>query len=205
MTGTIAGMADTASYVESLFRDGIETQKKALAVLREPIVEAAERAVCCLSKGGKILCCGNGGSAAEAQHFSSELINRFEKDRRGLAAVTLTADTSTLTSVANDSRYEEVFARQVQAIGQSGDLLLAISTSGNSANVNQAIQAGHDVNAGVIALSGKDGGKMASLLNADDTEIRVPSESTARIQEIHLLVLHSLCGLIDLHFCNGQA
>jgi D-sedoheptulose 7-phosphate isomerase len=151
----------------------------------------------CLRAGGKVLSCGNGGSAADAQHFSSELLNRFEMERPGLAAFALTTDSSTLTSIANDYAYGEIFAKQVRAIGAAGDVLLAITTSGNSDNVNRAVAAAHERGLRVLALSGRDGGAMARLLRADDVEIRVPAESTARIQETHLVVIHCLCDLLD--------
>ena len=146
---------------------------------------------------GTIMSCGNGGSAADSQHFSSELLNRFEMERPGLPAIALTTDSSTLTSVANDYAYDEIFAKQVSALGRANDVLLAISTSGNSDNVNRAIAAAHDRGMQVVALSGRDGGRMAGLLSDDDVEIRVPAERTARIQEIHLVVIHCLCDLID--------
>jgi D-sedoheptulose 7-phosphate isomerase len=157
----------------------------------------------CLLGGGKVLSIGNGGSAGDAQHFSSEMLNRFEMERPGLPAIALTTDSSTLTSIANDYSYDQVFSKQVNALGQQGDILLAISTSGNSTNVNRAIQAAHDREMQVIALSGKQGGDMASLLTADDVEIRVPSDSTARIQEVHLLAIHCICDLVD-HQLLGQ-
>jgi D-sedoheptulose 7-phosphate isomerase len=147
--------------------------------------------------GGKILACGNGGSAGDAQHFSAELLNRFERERPGLPAVALTTDTSTLTSIANDYAYAEIFAKQVRALGTAGDVLLAISTSGNSENVNRAIAAAHERGLRVLALSGRAGGAMAGLLADSDVEIRVPADSTARIQETHLLVIHCLCDLVD--------
>ncbi len=150
-----------------------------------------------MMEGGKTLSCGNGGSAADAQHFSSEMLNRFDRERSGLPAFALTTDSSTITSIANDYDYEEIFAKQVRALGQPGDVLLAISTSGASPNVNAAIEAAHEREMYVIALSGKNGGRMAALLSDDDKEIRVPSETTARIQEVHLLVIHCLCDLID--------
>jgi len=150
-----------------------------------------------LRNDGKILSCGNGGSAGDAQHFSSELLNRFERERPGLPAIALTTDSSTLTSIANDYAYEEIFAKQVRALGKAGDVLLAISTSGNSANVNRAIVAAHERDMQIVALSGRDGGAMSALLNAGDVEIRVPAERTARIQEIHLVIIHCLCDLID--------
>ena len=150
-----------------------------------------------LQNEGKILSCGNGGSAGDSQHFSSELLNRFERERPGLPGVALTTDASTVTSIANDYAYEDIFAKQVRALGREGDVLLAISTSGNSENVNRAIKAAHERQMQVVALSGKDGGPMAGLLNADDVEIRVPSERTARIQEVHLVAIHCMCDLID--------
>ena len=166
-------------------------------MLAAPIAEAAQSITQCILNGGKVLSCGNGGSAGDAQHFSSEMLNRFETDRPGLAAMALTTDSSTITSIANDYSYEQIFSKQVTALGQHGDILLAISTSGNSVNVNKAVQAAHDRDMQVIALSGKEGGELASLLSPDDTEIRVPSDSTARIQEVHLLAIHCLCDLID--------
>ena len=192
-----------STYIENAFAQSITTKQKALEVLHQPILKAAQQSIDCLSAGNKIMSCGNGGSAADAQHFSSELINRFEKDRSALAGLALSTDTSTLSSIANDSSYQEIFSRQIEALGKKGDLLLAISTSGHSENINHAIKTAHKMNIGIIALSGRDGGKMASLLGTEDTEIRVPSTVTARIQEVHLLVLHCLCGLIDLDYSNG--
>jgi len=145
----------------------------------------------------KILICGNGGSASDAQHFSSELINRFETERPALPAIALTTDSSILTSIANDYDYSEVFSRQIYALGQEGDILIAISTSGNSANINQAINAAHDNNIKVIALTGKDGGELAQHLSEEDIELRVSADVTARIQETHIVIIHSLCDLID--------
>lgn len=153
----------------------------------------------------KILSCGNGGSAGDAQHFSSEMLNRFERERPGLPAIALTTDTSTLTSIANDYHYSEVFAKQVRALGQAGDVLLAISTSGNSANVAAAVDAAHDRGMYVVALTGRDGGIIASRLAAEDVELRVPSDSTARTQEVHLLVIHCLCDLIDRQLFGEEA
>lgn len=179
------------------FGTSIETKASAAEVLPPFIERAAQIMVNTLLNGGKILTCGNGGSAGDAQHFSSELLNRFERDRPSLPAVALTTDSSTITSIANDYTYAEVFSKQIRALGNPGDILLAISTSGNSANVVQAIQAAHEREMTVVALSGKDGGNMASLLTVDDVEIRVPSPVTARIQEVHLVVIHCLCDLID--------
>ncbi|MCZ6564694.1 MAG: phosphoheptose isomerase [Gammaproteobacteria bacterium] len=188
---------NTESHIEKLFRASIATKQDSIDKLKSPIANAAELMAQSLEKQGKILTCGNGGSAADAQHFSSELLNRFERERPGLAAIALTTDSSTLTSIANDYDYDQIFSKQVLALGNQSDVLLAITTSGNSANVLTAISAAHQNNMSVIALSGKDGGKLPSLLQANDIEIRVPSHSTARIQEVHLLVLHCLCDLID--------
>lgn len=179
------------------FQASIETKQQAAEVLPPAIEQASDSMVGALLSGGKILTCGNGGSAGDAQHFSSELLNRFERERPSLPAIALTTDSSTVTSIANDYSYNEVFSKQIRALGNTGDVLLAISTSGNSANVVQAIQAAHDREMRVVALTGRDGGDMASLLLPEDIEIRVPSMTTARIQEVHLVVIHCLCDLID--------
>jgi len=194
---------DLTSRIKQNFQDSINTKQLAADLLAEPLATAAQMITQCLLGGGKILSCGNGGSAGDAQHFSSEMLNRFEMERPGLPAVALTTDSSTLTSIANDYSYEQVFSKQVSALGQQGDILLAISTSGNSTNVNRAIEAAHEREMQVIALSGKQGGDMASALTADDVEIRVPSDSTARIQEVHLLAIHCICDLVD-HQLLGQ-
>lgn len=183
--------------VQAHFRASMEVKAEAAETLAPLIPAAAALLVDVLRGGGKVLSCGNGGSAADSQHFASELVNRFEMERPGLAAVALTTDTSTLTSIANDYAYTEVFARQVRALGAKGDVLLAISTSGNSENVNRAVSAAHERGMRVLALSGRDGGSMARLLVPGDVELRVPAQSTARIQETHLLVIHCLCDLID--------
>jgi len=190
-------MTELTNRVKQLFNDSIQTKAEAQDLLAAPIAEAAQLIVSRMMEGGKTLSCGNGGSAADAQHFSSEMLNRFERERPGLPAFALSTDSSTLTSIANDYDYEEVFAKQVRALGQPGDVLLAISTSGASPNVNAAIEAAHEREMYVVALSGKDGGRLATLLKDDDKEIRVPSETTARIQEVHLLAIHCLCDLID--------
>jgi D-sedoheptulose 7-phosphate isomerase len=194
---------DLTSRIKQNFHDSINTKQVAADLLAEPLANAAQMITHCLLGGGKILSCGNGGSAGDAQHFSSEMLNRFEMERPGLPAVALTTDSSTLTSIANDYSYDQVFSKQVSALGQQGDILLAISTSGNSTNVNRAIEAAHEREMQVIALSGKQGGDMASRLTADDVEIRVPSDSTARIQEVHLLAIHCICDLVD-HQLLGQ-
>lgn len=179
------------------FKDSIETKRRAQNELIEPIVIAGNLMVKTLLSGGKILTCGNGGSAADAQHFSAELLNRFEKERPGLPAIALTTDSSTLTAIANDYSYEEIFSKQIRAIGNSNDLLLAISTSGSSGNIINAVRAAHERDMPVIGLTGRSGGKMAEIFNHTDIEIRAPSERTARIQEVHLLVIHCLCDFID--------
>jgi D-sedoheptulose 7-phosphate isomerase len=183
--------------VSQLFNDSIATKQAALKVLVPPIVAGAKLMAESLKKDGKVMSCGNGGSAADSQHFSAELLNRFERERPGLAGIALTTDTSTLTSISNDYEYNEIFSKQVRALGKAGDVLLAISTSGNSHNVMRAIDAAHEKGIHVVALTGRDGGKMAPQLKAGDVEIRVPAKVTARIQEVHLLALHCLCDLID--------
>lgn len=183
--------------IADFFRASGELKLALAETLAPGIAEAAESIAECLLGGGKILSCGNGGSAGDAQHFSSEMLNRFERERPGLPAMALSTDTSTLTSIANDYEYAEVFAKQVRALGQPGDVLLAISTSGNSENVNRAIAAAHEKNLRVVALSGREGGSMAASLGEQDTELRVTASSTARIQEVHLLIIHCLCDYID--------
>ena len=190
--------------VQQHFAASIEAKQATLAAGIGPILDAARLCAVRLQAGAKILSCGNGGSAGDAQHFSSELLNRFERERRPLAAVALTTDSSTVTSIANDYSYQEVFSKQIRALGQPGDVLLAISTSGNSGNVMQAIQAAHDREMQVVALTGRDGGAMASLLLPEDVEIRVPARSTARIQEVHLLAIHCLCDLIDRQLFGSE-
>lgn len=188
---------DLIKRINQNFQDSISTKQLAADMLAEPIARAAHAMTQCLLNGGKILSCGNGGSAGDAQHFSSEMLNRFEMERPGLPAMALTTDSSTITSIANDYSYEQIFSKQVTALGQHGDMLLAISTSGNSANVNKAVQAAHERGMMVVGLSGKQGGELNALLSPSDVEIRVPSDSTARIQEVHLLVIHCICDLID--------
>ena len=188
---------DLISRISENFSESAHLKLQSMDALAGPIAAAAECMVQCLKRDGKILACGNGGSAADAQHFSAELLNRFEMERPGLAAIALTTDTSTLTSIANDYDFEQVFSKQVRALGHAEDLLLAISTSGNSRNVIAAIQAAHECQMGVIALTGKNGGKMGEMLTPEDIHICVPATSTARIQEVHLLTLHCLCDAID--------
>ena len=185
------------------FTESIQTKQDALSSLCELIAFASQKIVESLVNDKKILACGNGGSAGDAQHFSSEMLNRFERERPALPAIALTTDTLTLTSIANDYHFDEVFSKQIRALGQAGDILLVYTTSGNSTNIVSAVKTAHDKEMTVIALTGKDGGTLASILNESDTEIRVPSESTARIQEVHLLITHCLCDLIDQQLFGG--
>ena len=186
-----------AQRINMQFNGSIETKRAALSQMAAPIESAVYAMVACLRAEGKIMACGNGGSAGDSQHFAAELLNRFEREREPLAAIALTTDTSTLTSIANDYSYEEVFSKQVKGLGRRGDILLAISTSGNSPNVMAAIRVAHAKGVRVVALTGKGGGKMLAQLTADDIHLCVPSDSTARIQEVHLLTLHCLCDGID--------
>ena len=186
-----------AQRIQQHFQDSAQVKLAALAAMAAPIEAAARRMVHSLAAGGKVMACGNGGSAADSQHFAAEMLNRFEKERPPLAAIALTTDTSTLTSIANDYRYEDVFAKQVRALGKPGDVLLAISTSGNSPNVIEAIRAAQAHGIAVAALTGKQGGAIAALLGPHDIHLCVPAERTARIQEVHLLTIHCLCDAID--------
>lgn len=188
---------DSVTRVREHFAESISTKQSAAESISENIATAGGLMSQALLDDGKILSCGNGGSAGDSQHFSSELLNRFEMERPGLPAMALTTDTSTLTSISNDYSYEEIFSKQVRALGKPNDVLLAISTSGNSENVCRAIAAAHERGIKVVALTGRDGGKMADLYGEGDVEIRVPSSRTARIQEVHLVVIHCLCDLID--------
>ena len=195
---------DLSARVRRQFGESAQLKLKAVDALADPIVRATEIMVKCLLANGKILACGNGGSAADSQHFSAELLNRFERERPGLAAIALTTDTSTLTSIANDYAYEQVFSKQVTALGQAGDVLLGISTSGNSKNVARAIAAAHERDMRVIALTGRGGGEIAKLLAPEDVNVCVPHSQTARIQEVHLLTLHCLCDGIDAMLLGGD-
>ena len=188
---------DQQKRIQGIFEESIATKNRCVLSLTEQIAEAGNLLVGCLLESGKIMSCGNGGSAADAQHFSSEMLNRFERDRPGLPAIALSTDSSTVTSIANDYQFAEIFSKQIRAIGLPGDILMAISTSGNSHNILNALDAAHDKNIDVILLSGKDGGPAAQSLTENDLEIRVPSNSTARIQECHLTIIHCLCDLID--------
>lgn len=179
------------------FSDSIQTKIQAADALPTLIEQAGALMVKALLDGHKILSCGNGGSAADAQHFSAELLNRFEVERPSLPAIALSTDTSTLTAISNDYHFNEVFSKQIKALGQAGDILLAISTSGNSPNVRNAVAAAHDRGLHVVALTGREGGEMAKMLLSTDVELRVPATATTRIQETHILIIHCLCDYID--------
>jgi len=183
--------------ITSHFISSIQVKEKSQSALVDPIREAIGLMTKSLESKHKIMACGNGGSAADAQHFSAELLNRFERERSPLAAIALTTDSSTLTSIGNDYDFNDIFSKQVLGLGKPGDVLLAISTSGNSQNVIEAINAAHELNINVVALTGKGGGRITQILKANDVHVCVPSEQTARIQEVHLLCLHCLCDGID--------
>ena len=183
--------------VKRNFEDNIRATSAAMDELAPLITTAAIEMVAALHKQGKILACGNGGSAADAQHFSAEMLNRFERERPGLPALALTTDSSTITSISNDYGFKDVFAKQVRALGQPGDVLLAISTSGNSANVLLAVEAAHEREMTCVALNGRNGGELVSVLSGNDVNICVSDSSTARIQEVHGIIIHCLCDLID--------
>jgi D-sedoheptulose 7-phosphate isomerase len=188
---------DLISRISENFSESAHLKLQSMDVLAGPIADAAERMVQCLKRDGKILACGNGGSAADSQHFAAELINRFEMERPPLAAIALTTDTSILTSIGNDYDFDQIFSKQVRALGHAEDVLLAISTSGNSRNVIAAIEVAHENGLAIVALTGRNGGKIAEILDSKDIHICVPSNSTARIQEVHLLTLHCICDAID--------
>ena len=196
--------SDLLKRIGRQFTDSAETKRQSLEVLAAPIARAAEIMVQCLLANGKILACGNGGSAADSQHFAAELLNRFERERPGLAALALTTDSSTLTAIANDYDYEQVFSKQVSALGSPNDVLLAISTSGESKNVLRAIRAAHDREMRVVALTGREGGEIGNALGAGDVHLCVPHSRTARIQEVHLLTLHCLCDGIDFLLLGAE-
>ncbi len=196
----VTKMQQAVERISAIFEDSAETKRRASSLLAPAVASAAALMADALRKGNKILSCGNGGSAADSQHFAAELINRFETERKGLAAVALTTDSSTLTSIANDYSYDRIFSRQVEALGAPGDILFAISTSGSSANVTEAIRAAHEKSMRVVLMDGKNGGAAAATIQPTDIELRVPSDSTARIQEVHLLIIHCLCDFIDKAF-----
>ncbi len=190
--------------IQQQFFDSADLKYAAAEILSRPIADAVSAVVGCITAGGKVLACGNGGSASDAQHFAAEFIGRFERERPGLAAIALTTDSSILTAIGNDYNFTEIFSKQVQALGQPGDVLLAITTSGNSANVLAAVEAAHAKEMTVIALTGHNGGKLGELLTETDVHICVPHERTARIQEVHILALHCLCDAVDLQLLGEQ-
>lgn len=185
------------SRIQQHFAESLKAKQETLPKCLPSLIAAGQRMAGQLKAGNKILSCGNGGSAGDAQHLSSELLNRFERERPSLAGIALSTDTGTLTSIANDYSYDEVFAKQVRALGRPGDVLVAITTSGNSANVLRAVEAAHALDMSVVALTGRDGGKLAALLGQNDIELRAAHWVTARIQEVHLVFIHCLCDLID--------
>ncbi len=185
--------------VKQNFNESIALKSESVISLGQKIIDASDVILSSLMESCKVMSCGNGGSAADAQHFSSEMLNRFERERPGLAAIALTTDASTVTSVANDYQFADIFAKQIRALGRPGDVVLAITTSGNSSNIVNAIDAAHEQEARIVLLSGRDGGEAARSLGVGDVELRVASNSTARIQEVHLMIIHCVCDLIDDH------
>ncbi len=196
---------DITSRIKAHFAESAELKATAAEALAPQIVRAATLMTDCLLADGKLLACGNGGSAADAQHFSAEMVGRFERERPELPAISLTTDTSLLTAVSNDYDFSHVFAKQVRALGRAGDVLLAISTSGNSVNVANAIAAAHEREMRVVALTGKGGGRIGELLAPADVHLCVPHSSTARIQEVHILTIHCLCDAIDASLLGDEA
>jgi D-sedoheptulose 7-phosphate isomerase len=190
--------------IEQQFIDSADLKYQAAQLLSKPIAAAVQAILASVTSGGKVLACGNGGSAADAQHFAAEFVGRYERERPELAAIALTTDSSILTAIANDYDFNAIFAKQVRALGGAGDVLLAISTSGNSANVLAAIESAHERDMVVVALTGKGGGKIGQVLRETDVHISVPHERTARIQEVHLLALHCICDGVDTQLLGDQ-
>lgn len=190
--------------IEQQFIDSADLKYQAAQVLSKPIAAAVQAILASVTSGGKVLACGNGGSAADAQHFAAEFVGRYERERPELGAIALTTDTSIITAIANDYDFSVIFSKQVRALGSAGDVLLAISTSGNSANVLAAIEAAHERDMTVVALTGRGGGKMNSALRETDVHICVPHERTARVQEVHLLALHCICDGVDTQLLGDQ-
>ncbi len=190
--------------IEQQFIDSADLKYQAAQVLSKPIAAAVQALLACVTSGGKVLACGNGGSAADAQHFAAEFVGRFERERPELGAIALTTDSSILTAIANDYDLNQIYAKQVRALGQPGDVLLAISTSGNSGNILAAIEAAHEREMTIVAMTGKGGGKIGMALRDTDVHICVPHDRTARIQEVHLLVLHCLCDGVDTQLLGEQ-
>ena len=198
-------MTTLTQRVAEHFNESIQTKQQAAQVLAQPTAQAAELLFNTLANDGKFLICGNGGSAADAQHFAAEMTGRFEKERMELAAIALTTDTSALTAIGNDYGFDHIFSKQVRALGRTGDVLVGISTSGNSGNVIEAIKTAHENGMHVIALTGRDGGKIAHLLKEGDVLLNVPYPRTARIQEVHILLIHAMCDCIDTMLTEGIA
>jgi D-sedoheptulose 7-phosphate isomerase len=190
--------------IEQHFIDSADLKYQAAHVLSKPIAAAVQAILASVTSGGKVLACGNGGSAADAQHFAAEFIGRYERERPELAAIALTTDSSIITAIANDYDFNVIFSKQVRGLGSTGDVLLALSTSGNSANVLAAIEAAHERDMTVVALTGKGGGKITQALRETDVHICVPHDRTARIQEVHLLVLHCICDGVDTQLLGDQ-
>jgi len=190
--------------IQQQFFDSADLKYQAAEALTKPIAEAAHAVLGAITAGGKVLVCGNGGSAADAQHFAAEFVGRFERERPGLAAIALTTDTSILTAIGNDYDFNSIYSKQVQALGHPGDVLIAISTSGNSGNILAAVDAAHDKDLTVIALTGRGGGKLGARLRETDVHVCVPHERTARIQEVHLLALHCICDAVDTQLLGEQ-
>lgn len=203
-SGTVIISAMLEQRIQQNFIDSADLKYQASQVLSKPIAAAVQAVLTCVTGGGKVLACGNGGSAADAQHFAAEFVGRYERERPELSAIALTTDSSILTAIANDYDFKVVFSRQVRALGSPGDILLAISTSGNSANVLAAIEAAHEREMVVIGLTGRGGGKMSQSLRDTDVHICVPSDRTARIQEVHILTLHCICDAVDAQLLGDQ-
>ena len=192
------------AIIEQQFIDSADLKFKSAQLLSKPVADAIQALLSCVTSGGKVLACGNGGSAADCQHFAAEFVGRFERERPELAAIALSTDSSILTAIANDYHFDQIYAKQVRALGQPGDVLLAISTSGNSANVIAAIEAAHQREMTVVALTGKGGGRMGAMLRETDVHLCVPHDRTARIQEVHLLTIHCLCDGVDTLLLGSQ-
>lgn len=203
-SGTVIISAMLENRIQQNFIDSADLKYQASQVLSKPIAAAVQAVLTCVTGGGKVLACGNGGSAADAQHFAAEFVGRYERERPELSAIALTTDSSVLTAIANDYDFKVIFSRQVRALGSPGDVLLAISTSGNSANVLAAIEAAHEREMVVVGLTGRGGGKMSQSLRDTDVHICVPSDRTARIQEVHLLTLHCICDAVDAQLLGDQ-
>jgi D-sedoheptulose 7-phosphate isomerase len=190
--------------IQQHFIDSADLKYQSAQSLSKPIAAAVQAVLACVTSGGKVLACGNGGSAADAQHFSAEFIGRFERERPELGAIALTTDSSILTAIGNDYDFNRIFSKQVRGLGQAGDVLLAMSTSGNSGNILAAIEAAHERDMTVVALTGRGGGKITNALRETDVHVCVPHDRTARIQEVHLLVLHCICDGVDTQLLGEQ-